>query len=51
MKHYNIVAAIIIHKYKIICMQRGISKFEYISKKYEFPRGKVENNETEIDAK
>ncbi|RXK03338.1 (deoxy)nucleoside triphosphate pyrophosphohydrolase [Halarcobacter bivalviorum] len=50
MKHYNVVAAIIINSDKILCMQRGISKFDYISKKYEFPGGKVEHGETEIAA-
>lgn len=50
MKHYNVVAAIIINSDKILCMQRGICKFDYISKKYEFPGGKVEFGETEIAA-
>ena len=50
MKHYNVVAAIIIHDSKILCMQRGISKYDYISKKFEFPGGKIEENESEINA-
>lgn len=50
MKHYKVVAAIIINDEKILCVQRGVSKFEYISKKYEFPGGKVEPGETEIEA-
>lgn len=50
MKHYNIVAAVIIHNDKILCMQRGINKYDYISMKYEFPGGKIEENETEIEA-
>jgi len=50
MKHYTVVAAIIKNNDKILCMQRGISKFDYISNKYEFPGGKVENNETEENA-
>ena len=50
MKHYNVVAAIIIYNNKILCMQRGNSKYDYISKKYEFPGGKVENGESETNA-
>jgi len=50
MKHYNVVAAIIMHNDKILCMQRGTSKYDYISMKYEFPGGKIEQNETEIEA-
>ena len=46
MKHYNVVAAIIIHDHKILCMQRGISKYDYISEKFEFSGGKIEKNET-----
>ena len=41
MKHLEVVAAIIEHEGKILCMQRGHSKYEYVSFKYEFPGGKV----------
>ncbi len=50
MKQIEVVAAIIIHSAKILCVQRGESKFNYISKKYEFPGGKVEANETKVEA-
>jgi len=46
MKHIEVVAAIIIHQNKILCVQRGENKLEYISKKYEFPGGKMEAGET-----
>jgi 8-oxo-dGTP diphosphatase len=46
MKHIEVVAAIIIHQNKILCVQRGENKLEYISKKYEFPGGKMEVGET-----
>lgn len=46
MKHHEVVAAIIIKDTQILCLQRGPSKYNYISHKYEFPGGKVEPGET-----
>jgi len=46
MKSFEVVAAIIYHQEKILCVQRGEGKHQYISYKYEFPGGKVENEET-----
>jgi 8-oxo-dGTP diphosphatase len=46
MKKITVVAAIIKHNDKILCVQRGENKFEYISKKFEFPGGKIESGET-----
>ncbi len=45
MKSIEVVAAIIIFENKILCVQRGANKHEYISKKYEFPGGKIEFGE------
>lgn len=50
MKTLNVVAAIIIFDKKILCMQRGNSKYEYTSNKFEFPGGKVEPNESRPEA-
>ena len=50
MKHYNVSAAIIIENEKVLCVQRGESKYDYISKKYEFPGGKIEEGETKENA-
>ena len=50
MKKVEVVAAIIIYEDKILCVQRGQSKLDYISKKFEFPGGKIEKNETKIEA-
>lgn len=46
MKKVEVVAAVIFHNNKILCVQRGENKYSYISFKYEFPGGKVENGET-----
>ncbi len=45
-KKIEVVAAIIKHDDKILCVQRGENKLDYISKKYEFPGGKIEEGET-----
>jgi 8-oxo-dGTP diphosphatase len=50
MKHISVVAAVIIHDHKILCVRRGPAKYTYISEKWEFPGGKIEENETKIDA-
>ena len=50
MKHYNISAAIIIVEKQILCLQRGESKYDYISKKFEFPGGKIEEGESPENA-
>jgi 8-oxo-dGTP diphosphatase len=50
MKHIEVVAAIIIHDGKILCVQRGPAKYDYISLKWEFPGGKVEEGETKLAA-
>jgi 8-oxo-dGTP diphosphatase len=49
MKHIEVVAAIIVYDNKILCVQRGESKLSYISKKYEFPGGKMELGERKED--
>ena len=50
MKHINVVAAVVIHNDKILCVQRGHNKYGYISLKYEFPGGKVMPNEADEEA-
>lgn len=50
MKHYNVVAAVICYNNKYLCMQKGKTKFEYTSYKFEFPGGKIEEGETPQEA-
>ena len=45
-KHYNVVAAVIEVDGKVLCMQRGMSRFPYTSHMWEFPGGKIEEGET-----
>ena len=46
MKKIEVVAAIITHDDKILCMQRGASEYSYLEYKYEFPGGKIEPGES-----
>ena len=50
MKKVEVVAAILINNNKILCVQRAESKLPYISKKFEFPGGKIETGETQKEA-
>ena len=45
-KHLEVVAAILIYEGRILCMERGHGKYAYVSNKYEFPGGKIEQGET-----
>lgn len=50
MSHLEVVAAIIINNGEILCMQRNVGKYDYVSYKYEFPGGKLENGESKSQA-
>ena len=49
-KHYTVSAAIIVENKKILCVQRNKGKYDYISYKFEFPGGKLEEGENEEEA-
>lgn len=50
MKKVEVVAAVIKENNKILATQRGYSKLDYISYKFEFPGGKVEKGESQEEA-
>ena len=50
MKQIQVVAAVIKSNNKILCVQRNENKLLYISKKYEFPGGKIELGESKEEA-
>ena len=47
MKKIEVVAAVIQYKGKILAVQRGPAKYDYISEKWEFPGGKMEAGENQ----
>ncbi len=50
MKKVEVVAAIIQRENKILCCQRMSNKYAYLSEKWEFPGGKLEEGETQEQA-
>ena len=50
MKNIEVVAGIIYCKNQILCVQRPKNKLHYISEKFEFPGGKIEEGETQKEA-
>lgn len=50
MKKIEVVAAIIYCGDEILCVQRPENKLNYISKKFEFPGGKIEDGESKQEA-
>lgn len=48
--HHHVVAAIIVHEGRVLCMQRGQTKYPYTAFKWEFPGGKIEPGEQAEDA-
>lgn len=50
MKHIEVAAGILVYEDKILCLQRGVHQYGYLSFKYEFPGGKIEAGESGSEA-
>ena len=50
MKSIDVVAGVVLYKNRFLCVQRPESKQQYISKKFEFPGGKIEAGESNTEA-
>lgn len=50
MKRIEVVAGVIFCKNEILCVQRPKNKLPYITEKFEFPGGKIEEDETKEEA-
>jgi len=50
MKKIEVVAGVLVNDDKCLCVQRPKHKLDYISEKFEFPGGKIEDCETRQEA-
>ncbi len=50
MKKIEVVAGVIFCENMVLCVQRPKNKLHYISEKFEFPGGKIEESETKEEA-
>ncbi len=50
MKRIEVVAGVIFWEDQVLCVQRPKNKLHYISEKFEFPGGKIEEGETKEEA-
>lgn len=50
MKTIEVSGAILVHDGEVLCAQRNEGKYDYVSYKYEFPGGKIEQGETPAEA-
>ena len=50
LKELKVVAGILVWNNKILCVQKGKVKYDYLSFKSEFPGGKIEAGESPAEA-
>jgi 8-oxo-dGTP diphosphatase len=50
MKSVVVVAGILCYQNRFLCCQRNYNKIDYLSKKWEFPGGKIEDGESKEEA-
>ncbi len=49
-KQYEVSAGILVNDGQILCLQRGLSRYDYTSYRFEFPGGKLEPGENPTEA-
>ena len=49
-KYLQVVAAVVFHEGRFLCVRRGSHRYDYLSGKFEFPGGKVEIGESQTIA-
>lgn len=49
-KCLDVVAGVIMHDNKVLCVKKGTTRYDYTSNKWEFPGGKTEHGETHEQA-
>ncbi len=50
MNHVEVAVAVIVHASKILCVRRGHDELPYVAFKWEFPGGKIEEDESPSNA-
>ena len=46
----EVVAAVMVFENRLLAFQRGDSKYNYVANKFEFPGGKIRNDEPREDS-
>ncbi len=46
LRHYEVVAGVVEHQGRVMCLRKGATRYAYTSNRWEFPGGKIEPGET-----